>query len=1140
MYPMNKQPVSFTRPGFRHLLALSLLAAVAAAGYIYLPESRTAAQRSEPIASDAAESDERETATQAMIDFALNLRSASEYSVYAEKGIVENGGSEITGSRGDASHSPRKIRRELADAIDAIRQLPCTDTERLSGSTFTPGVYCISSAEIDGDVTVNGQGNTDGTYIFRVAGTLGVAAGASVKLENGAQAGHVFFVAENLEIGDNASLPANFLASGDVRLGSGATVTERVMALGKAELNESAILGGSTGKMKICVEQPLPVAPLNDLSDRIFHFTVTGATGLGTGDNPVRVPVGTCSGLFDVTAGPQNVTQLNTGGLVNSPSENFTGNFELVNVDDTTPASPSSLGHVNLATRVATVSVAPGGEAEQMALRFTNRHAVTGFVEICQRASSGPRQFNPSSGPLGGGDPDVTGFFSYTIEDIYAVNQQNPNIKTLQVFTIPVGQCTGPITVTKGDPAPFGIPTAATVIVSMLPRPGVFLEGFDVLPFERRNGPDVKGTIIGVGPTGSDVAIPAPGGGYVDVIYPQSISPENETLVISRVRSNPARVKVCKVAGPGVPVNTLFRFTATGTGSLTATHPQAAEYGQVTRTFDVRAGDPAQGGTCEFVPGLGANAPGYSSFQTFLNGTPVTIVEEGISPNNTIEQNPGQLRVSQVRVFGAQFASAVAAGFSPNPLLSPGDGFTAKAAVTARAQIAEVEFVGFRFNPAVLKVCSRTDSPTLLGTERPFTISLVSPRIGGAHPGPMFPAFSTSVTVSAGPASSAEGNCGLVNGSGLPGGAFNQGSTITITQGGTGIEWVREIACPTCGPSGFTSDTPTRRATLSGPTGLQPGLNAVVFTTTIADPICRAGGRDSSDISRLSCRAPNIDFDGDHKSDPAVFSPTQLRFSALLSASNYQLSSSAYGQLGDRPVVADYDGDSKADLAIWRPSEGRWYVQGSTGMFDVISWGEPGDIPLTGDYDADGRSDYIIYRPFNGTWYIRTRQGNFHTIQFGIPTDKPMVADFDGDGRADISVFRNGTWYFMQSTVGFSSASFGQTGDVPVPADFDGDGKSDLALYRPSEATWYILNAAGFIGRQLGLPGDIPVPADYDGDGKTDISVWRPSTGQWYIRRSSFDGSDVYIPPYELGEPTDIPLQARGSLFWDDAASRVF
>jgi subtilisin-like proprotein convertase family protein len=744
----------------------------------------------------------------------------------------------------------------------------------------------------------------------------------------------------------------------------------------------------------------------------------------------------------------------------------------------------------------------------------------------------------------------------------------------------------------------------------------------------------------------------------------ESASAADETLVIFANRSNPSRLKVCKVAGPGIPINTLFTFTVVGYGATSAAHPQAATYGVVSRTFDVRAGDPAQGGTCEFVPGLGANPPGYNQFQTFVNGTPIYIFENGISVNNTIPQNPGQLRVSQIRVFGSAFTSTAIAGFSPNPNLTPApattevfevqgpfpiadlatinipvnvadaglvtdvnvgvrlnhtfdgdlqlnildpagrnvlladnrggagdnygtgandctgalttfddeaatgiaagtapfsgsfrpegvppaaglstfDGrgmngiwtlqvadqagldvgtvgcarltitnsaFVARAAVFARASIVEVEFTNFRFNPTTLKVC-KIGLGSTLGQDFNFTIALVSPTIGGANPGNQFPAFSTNVTVTAGPDNAQGGNCTFVNGSGLLGGAFNQGSTITITEAAGNVTAISSLSS---GPGGLAVDLPNRRATLSGPNGLVAGINSVVFTNAPA-PIPAPE------------RSVKFDFDGDSKADPAVWTASNGNWSWLASAESNVMRVRPFGVAGDKLVAADYDGDRKADYAVWRPSNGTWYLQKSTGFFEVHNWGEPGDIPQTGDFDGDGKSDMIIFRPSNGTWYVKTQSLNFSVFQFGIPTDRPIAADFDGDGRTDAAVFRNGVWYALESNTGFTVKQFGQTGDMPVPADFDGDGSADLAIFRPSNATWYIRNSAGYQVRQYGESSDVPVPADYDGDGKADMAVFRASVGRWYIRKSSL-GESSSFEVMNLGSATDSAVQAQ-------------
>jgi hypothetical protein len=353
------------------------------------------------------------------------------------------------------------------------------------------------------------------------------------------------------------------------------------------------------------------------------------------------------------------------------------------------------------------------------------------------------------------------------------------------------------------------------------------------------------------------------------------------------------------------------------------------------------------------------------------------------------------------------------------------------------------------------------------------------------------------------------------------------------------------------------------------------------------------------------------DYDGDGQTDLAVYRPATgnwiIRYSqgGNISGTYYTSISKLWGGAsGDTPVPGDYDGDGKTDIAIFRPSSGTWFILKSSTNFATnvaYSWGVSGDMPVPNvvtttaaarnaltvstlanlargsdfDFERDGRSDMSVfrpssntvltllsrggfvngqtsgsaqnstdvpvpgnylgwggqdytafYRPSDGTWYGTGLNNN---PVWGLSTDTPVPGDYDGDGRMDIAVYRpsSGTWFVLQSSANFTTFSaqqWGNTNDIPVPGDYDGDGVTDMAVYRPSTGSWYIQesNTGSVTVVQWGIGGDITVPGDYDGDGKTDVAVFRPSTGTWFILKSSTNFSTYLI--VQWGTNGDIPV----------------
>ena len=114
-----------------------------------------------------------------------------------------------------------------------------------------------------------------------------------------------------------------------------------------------------------------------------------------------------------------------------------------------------------------------------------------------------------------------------------------------------------------------------------------------------------------------------PGGGVADIDVLEG-GTASQTTVNFFNRANPARLKVCKIAGPGIPEGTPFTFEIRGTVRSTPT--VIAPGVQVTRFLTVPAGPAAQGGFCDFVRETDG------TFTTFVIGTPMRLTKPALPP----------------------------------------------------------------------------------------------------------------------------------------------------------------------------------------------------------------------------------------------------------------------------------------------------------------------------------------------------------------------------------------------------------------------------------------------------------------------------------------------------------------------------
>lgn len=300
------------------------------------------------------------------------------------------------------------------------------------------------------------------------------------------------------------------------------------------------------------------------------------------------------------------------------------------------------------------------------------------------------------------------------------------------------------------------------------------------------------------------------------------------------------------------------------------------------------------------------------------------------------------------------------------------------------------------------------------------------------------------------------------------------------------------------------------------------------------------------------------DYDGDGRSDPAVFRQSANQFWVDHSNNNNWTIFLHGTGAGDIFLnnTADFDGDGRFDpllLKLDASSNATWSIfQTGTNTIRNVQLGifttAMGDTLAISDYDGDGMQDPAIFRRSTGDWWIiqSSAPGFMRVVHWGALNDFPSIGDYDGDGKADLTAVRvesgNRVWYTLNSSDGsMRRVPFGASATDGVfffaPFDVDGDGKQDIAVNRitAGQRVFHILRSSDGAYVQIGWgasPGSTAFFGDYDGDGKTDLVARVNSGGTWLwqILRSS-DGQAQYYwwgiatAPADQREETDEYIQ---------------
>ena len=291
-----------------------------------------------------------------------------------------------------------------------------------------------------------------------------------------------------------------------------------------------------------------------------------------------------------------------------------------------------------------------------------------------------------------------------------------------------------------------------------------------------------------------------------------------------------------------------------------------------------------------------------------------------------------------------------------------------------------------------------------------------------------------------------------------------------------------------------------------------------------------------------------LDFDGDGKTDYSVIRNVgggqsgQVRWFIATNSTN-TISAFDWGLGSDFYTPVDFDGDHKTDIAVWRagaPNNSFFYIlQSQSNTVRIVNFGQTGDdSSVVADYDGDGKADPAVYRAgatagAQSTWFYlgsnNNPNNNITFVPWGQNGDFPAPGDYDGDGKSDFCVQRSGgaqAIFWLRTAAGATTLTwFGTPTDVIVPGDYDGDGKTDIATVRgvSGNLQWqWLASSSGTINyRVFGLSAsDFTAQGDYNGDGATDVAVWRPGTpGVFWVLNS---GSNS-VSAYGFGSTGDFP-----------------
>jgi hypothetical protein len=198
---------------------------------------------------------------------APDLGSASSFAVFTATGAFNNSGAtHIVGDIGTnvgafsgfppgivigqihvADPASAQAATDVKLAYSNMSTITCgsvISTTMGSGQSLLPNVYCLGAAStINGDLILDGQGDPNSLFIFKIDGALATTVNSRVLLTNGASICNVYWqVNGQVDLGNNSLFQGTILANGAINLLFGATLNGRALSrAGAISLNTNTV-----------------------------------------------------------------------------------------------------------------------------------------------------------------------------------------------------------------------------------------------------------------------------------------------------------------------------------------------------------------------------------------------------------------------------------------------------------------------------------------------------------------------------------------------------------------------------------------------------------------------------------------------------------------------------------------------------------------------------------------------------------------------------------------------------------------------------------------------------------------------------------------------------------------------------------